>query len=159
MQKRFPMPDNAVAGTGATYLDINRIKQVLPHRYPFLLVDRILAIDSEKRIVGLKNLTVNEEFFNGHFPTSPVMPGVLQLEAMAQVAGVLMLQKSENVGKMAYFMSMDNVKFRRTVIPGDQLILDVEVLKWKSKIGKVHGTAYVNGEVASEADLMFAFVE
>ncbi len=148
-----------VVGEMETYLDINRIKQILPHRYPFLLVDRILETDNEKRIVGLKNLTANEEFFNGHFPTSPVMPGVLQLEAMAQTAGVLMLKKSENRGKMAYFIAMENVKFRKTVIPGDQLIMEIEVLKWKSKIGKVHGTAFVNGEIASEADLMFAFVD
>ncbi len=141
-----------------SYLDINRIKQILPHRYPFLLVDRILETDGEKRIVGLKNLTANEEFFNGHFPSMPVMPGVLQLEAMAQTAGVLMLKKSENTGKMAYFMAMENVKFRKTVIPGDQLIMEIEVLKWRSKTGKVRAIAYVNGEVASEADLMFAFV-
>ncbi len=140
-------------------LDINRIKQILPHRYPFLLVDRILETDNEKRIVGLKNLTVNEEFFNGHFPSIPVMPGVLQLEAMAQTAGVLMLKRSENRGKMAYFMSMENVKYRKLVVPGDQLIIEIDVLKWKSKTGKVHGAAYVNGEIASEADLMFAFVE
>jgi UDP-3-O-[3-hydroxymyristoyl] N-acetylglucosamine deacetylase / 3-hydroxyacyl-[acyl-carrier-protein] dehydratase len=142
-----------------SYLDINRIKQILPHRYPFLLVDRILETDCEKRIVGLKNLTVNEDFFNGHFPSMPVMPGVLQLEAMAQTAGVLMMRRSENTGKMAFFMAMDDVKFRKTVVPGDQLILEIEVLKWKKKIGKVRGTAYVQGEVVSEANLMFAFME
>ncbi len=142
-----------------TYLDIHRIKQILPHRYPFLLVDRILETDNEKRIVGLKNLTANEEFFNGHFPNMPVMPGVLQLEAMAQTAGVLMLKKQENIGKLAFFISMENVKFRKMVIPGDQLIMEIEVLKWRSKYGKVRAVSYVNGEVASEADLTFAFGE
>lgn len=139
--------------------DINKIKQILPHRYPFLLVDRIIETDNESRIVGLKNLTVNEEFFNGHFPGNPVMPGVLQLEAMAQCAGVLMLKKRENEGKNAYFMAMENVKFRKPVIPGDQLLIEVQVLKMKSKIGKVSAKTYVDGEVASEADLTFAFVE
>ncbi len=157
--KKRPRPAVASAHGLETYLDINRIKQILPHRYPFLLVDRILETDNDKRIVGLKNLTANEEFFNGHFPGMPVMPGVLQLEAMAQVAGVLMLKKSENTGKMAYFMAMENVKFRKTVIPGDQLIMEIEVLKCRSKTGKVRGVSYVNGEIVSEAELMFAFVD
>ncbi|HRZ87238.1 MAG TPA: 3-hydroxyacyl-ACP dehydratase FabZ, partial [bacterium] len=147
------------AGKITVPFDINKIKEILPHRYPFLLVDRIVETDNESRIVGLKNLTVNEDFYNGHFPGNPVMPGVLQLEAMAQCAGVLMLKKSENEGKNAYFMSMENVKFRRTVIPGDQLLIEVQVTKLKSKIGKVSAKTYVDGEVASEADLTFAFVD
>jgi len=102
---------------------------------------------------------MNEEFFTGHFPGRPVMPGVLIVEAMAQVAGVLMLNKKENVGKMAYFMSMDKAKFRKTVVPGDQLRLEVKVIKLKSKTGQVHTRALVDGRVVSEADLMFALVE
>ncbi|MDP8262812.1 MAG: bifunctional UDP-3-O-[3-hydroxymyristoyl] N-acetylglucosamine deacetylase/3-hydroxyacyl-ACP dehydratase [Candidatus Ancaeobacter aquaticus] len=140
-------------------LDINKIKKILPHRYPFLMVDRIIETDNEKKIIGYKNLTVNEEFFNGHFPGNPVMPGVLQLEAMAQTAGVLMLKLREDEKKNAYFMAIDNAKFRRTVIPGDQLRIEVSVLKMKSKIGKVHAQTFVDGELASEADLTFAFVD
>lgn len=140
-------------------LNINEIKQILPHRYPFLLVDRILDIEEDKKIVGLKNVTANEEFFNGHFPQQPVMPGVLIVEALAQVAGVMMLRKVENHGHLAYFTAIDNARFRRMVVPGDQLRLEVTPVKIRSRVGKVHGTAYVGNEVVAEADLMFAIGE
>jgi UDP-3-O-[3-hydroxymyristoyl] N-acetylglucosamine deacetylase/3-hydroxyacyl-[acyl-carrier-protein] dehydratase len=140
-------------------LDIDGIQKILPHRYPFLFVDKILELEQDKRAVGIKNVSINDYFFQGHFPGRPVMPGVLIIESMAQVAGVLMLSKKENQGKMAYFMSMDNVKFRRTVVPGDQLRLEVEVVRLKSKTGQVHTTAFVDSKVVAEADLMFSLVE
>lgn len=139
-------------------LDVNEIMKVLPHRYPFLLVDRILEL-TDTKAVGLKNVTINENFFNGHFPGRPIMPGVLIVEAMAQVGGVLMLTKSENAGKIAFFMSMNNVKFRKTVLPGDQLRLTVELIKVRSKTGKLHGKAYVGNALVTEADLMFSLVD
>lgn len=146
-------------GDGAKVLNINEIKKILPHRYPFLLVDRILDIEEDKKIIGIKNVTANEEFFNGHFPQQPVMPGVLIIEAIAQVAGVMMLRKVENQGRLAYFTNIDNARFRRMVVPGDQLRLEVELVKVRSRVGKVHGVAYVGTEVAAEADLMFAIGE
>ena len=140
-------------------LDINAIKKILPHRYPFLLVDRITEMEEDKRIVGIKNVTANEEFFNGHFPGRPIMPGVLLIEAMAQAAAVLMLSKKDNMGKYAYFMSIDNAKFRRPVVPGDQLRLEVEVVKLRTKAGQAHAQALVEGKVVAEADLMFSLVD
>ncbi|MFH1847734.1 MAG: bifunctional UDP-3-O-[3-hydroxymyristoyl] N-acetylglucosamine deacetylase/3-hydroxyacyl-ACP dehydratase [Candidatus Omnitrophota bacterium] len=139
-------------------LDINVIKRILPHRYPFLLVDKIVSMD-EKHIVGIKNVTANEEFFLGHFPGRPIMPGVLIVEAMAQTAGVLMLNKEENFGKLAYFTGIDNVRFRKTVIPGDQLVLDIEITRFRAKVGQAKATAKVDGKLACEANLMFALVE
>jgi len=138
-------------------LDVEAIHKVLPHRYPFLLVDRILKLEN-RHAVGMKNVTINEHFFQGHFPNRPVMPGVLIVEAMAQVAGILMLSKPENQGKMAYFMSIDKVKFRKTVLPGDQLRLEVDVVKVKTKTGQVHTRALVEDNIVAEADLMFALV-
>ncbi|MBU1062467.1 MAG: 3-hydroxyacyl-ACP dehydratase FabZ, partial [Candidatus Omnitrophica bacterium] len=145
--------------TGSDVLDSSDIQKILPHRYPFLLVDKIIELEQDKRAVGIKNVTMNEHFFTGHFPGRPVMPGVLIIEAMAQVAGVLMLNKKENVGKIAYFMSLDKAKFRKTVVPGDQLRLEVDVVKLKSRTGQVHTRALVDGTVVSEADLMFALVD
>nr|MBU1328270.1 UDP-3-O-acyl-N-acetylglucosamine deacetylase [Candidatus Omnitrophota bacterium] len=145
--------------TSGRALDAIDIQKILPHRYPFLLVDRIIKIEVDKKAIGIKNVTMNEQFFTGHFPGKPVMPGVLIVEAMAQVAGVLLLNKKENMGKYAYFMSLDNVKFRKTVIPGDQLRLEVEVMKLKSRTGQVHTRALVDGAVVAEADLMFALVD
>ena len=140
-------------------LDINQIQKILPHRYPFLLVDRILEIEPKKRAVGIKNVTANEHFFVGHFPGHPVMPGVLIIEAMAQVAGVLMLSEKANIGKMAYFMGINNVKFRKTVVPGDQLLIEVEVLRLKTKTGQVRTVAKVDGNIVTEAELMFSLVD
>ena len=138
-------------------MTIRDIQSILPHRYPFLLVNRIIEQD-EKHIVGIKNVTINEPFFQGHFPGFPVMPGVLIIEAMAQVGGIMMLSPEENRGKLAYFLAIDNVKFRKTVVPGDRLVFDVVVGKIKSKTGQVHGKALVDGKVVAEADLMFALV-
>jgi UDP-3-O-[3-hydroxymyristoyl] N-acetylglucosamine deacetylase/3-hydroxyacyl-[acyl-carrier-protein] dehydratase len=145
--------------TKGDVLDSGDIQKILPHRYPFLLVDKIIELEPDKRAVGIKNVTINEHFFTGHFPGRPVMPGVLIVEAMAQVAGVLMLNKKENVGKVAYFMSLDKAKFRKTVLPGDQLRLEVKVVKLRSRIGQVHTRALVDGQLVSEADLMFALVD
>jgi len=140
-------------------LDTEEIEKIIPHRYPFLLVDRILEIEEDKKAVGIKNVSINEWFFQGHFPGRPVMPGVLIVEAMAQVAGVLMLSKKENRGKLAYFMSIDKVKFRRSIKPGDQLIVEVEVIKLKSKVGQIKGKTFVDGKLAAEANLMFTVVD
>jgi UDP-3-O-[3-hydroxymyristoyl] N-acetylglucosamine deacetylase/3-hydroxyacyl-[acyl-carrier-protein] dehydratase len=142
-----------------THLDTKQIMEILPHRYPFLFIDRILHLEPGRRAVGIKNVSANDYFFTGHFPGRPVMPGVLIVEAMAQVGGVLMLSQETSRGKIAYFMSINNVKFRKTVVPGDQLILEVEVVKLRSKTGQVHGRALVENKVVAEADLMFSLVE
>ena len=135
---------------------IEEILKILPHRYPFLLVDRILSIELDKHIVGLKNVSVNEPFFVGHFPLNPIMPGVLIVEAMAQVAGILaLLSTPENLGNDAlYLMSLDKVRFRRPVVPGDRLILDLTVLKGKKKYFKMAGKAMVDDNLVAEAELM-----
>lgn len=138
-------------------LDINMIKKILPHRYPFLLVDRIIE-SSDKKIVGIKNVTINEPFFQGHFPGQPIMPGVLILEAMAQVGGVGALNLGENLGKLAYFLSIKEARFRKPVVPGDQLVIEVEMLKTKLSVIQVRAVARVAGEVTTEAEMMFAFV-
>jgi 3-hydroxyacyl-[acyl-carrier-protein] dehydratase len=137
-------------------LDINEIKKIIPHRYPFLLVDRILEVEDGKRAVGLKNVSVNEEFFNGHFPEYPVMPGVLIIEAMAQVGAVALLKLPVYQGKIAMFAGIDNARFRQPVVPGDQLRIEVEFTKIKGPIGKGTGKVFVESKVVAEADLMFA---
>ena len=144
---------------GPPPLDINAIHSILPHRYPFLLIDKIIELEEDRRAVGVKNVTVNDYFFMGHFPGRPIMPGVLIVEAMAQVAGVLLLSKPSSAGKIAYFMSMEKVKFRKTVVPGDQLILEVDIVKIKSKTGQVHTRALVDDVLVSEADLRFSLVK
>ncbi|MFD2446739.1 3-hydroxyacyl-ACP dehydratase FabZ [Bacillus sp. CGMCC 1.16607] len=137
-------------------LDVTQIKEIIPHRYPFLLVDRILEIEEGQRAIGIKNVTANEEFFNGHFPDYPVMPGVLIVEALAQVGAVAMLIKEENRGRLAFFTGIDNCRFKRQVKPGDQLRLEVEIIKIKGPIGKGKAIATVDGELACEAEIMFA---
>ncbi|WP_064092117.1 3-hydroxyacyl-ACP dehydratase FabZ [Rossellomorea aquimaris] len=137
-------------------LDINQIKDIIPHRYPFLLVDKILEVEEGKKAVGIKNVTTNEEFFNGHFPDYPVMPGVLIVEALAQVGAVAMLKKEENRGRLAFFTGIDKCRFKRQVKPGDQLRLEVEMVRFKGVIGKGKGIATVDGEVACELEMMFA---
>jgi UDP-3-O-[3-hydroxymyristoyl] N-acetylglucosamine deacetylase/3-hydroxyacyl-[acyl-carrier-protein] dehydratase len=133
---------------------IEEIMRVLPHRYPFLLVDRILEIEENKRVVGIKNVTINEPFFQGHFPGHPIMPGVLIVEAMAQVGGMLLLGPMEDPeSKVVYFMSLDNVRFRKPVKPGDQIIFEVEIIQIRGKIAKTRGVARVDGEVVAEADM------
>ena len=145
--------------TGVTALDINGIRNILPHRYPFLFVDKVLELNPGVRAVAVKNVTANEPFFQGHFPDKPVMPGVLMVEAMAQVGGIAVLTAPENKGKLALFMAIDNVKFRKVVEPGDQLVFEVDVLKCKSRIAQVKGVAKVDGKIAVEADLMFSFTD
>lgn len=137
-------------------LDIKQIQEILPHRYPFLLVDRILSVEEGKKAVGIKNVSVNEPFFQGHFPGSPVMPGVLILEAMAQVGAVAVLKMPEFAGKIALFAGMDKVRFRRQVVPGDVLRIEVEVQKLRGTFGKSYSAAYVGDEMAAEAEMMFA---
>lgn len=137
-------------------MDIQEIMKVIPHRYPFLLIDRILEHEPGKRAVGIKNVSVNEPFFQGHFPGYPVMPGVLIIEAMAQVGAVAVLTLPEMADKLALFAGIDNARFRRQVVPGDQLRLEVEVLKLRGPIGKGRGIATVDGQTAAEAELMFA---
>lgn len=142
---------------GKREIDIKGIMQILPHRYPFLLIDRVVEVEKGKKAIGLKNVTINENFFQGHFPTNPVMPGVLMIEAMAQTAGVMMLTDEDRHGRLAFFMAIDKVKFRKVVSPGDQVIMEVEVIKGRSRIAQVRGVARVNDEVVAEADMMFSF--
>lgn len=136
-------------------IDIQEIMEILPHRYPFLLVDRIVELEMGKRIVGIKNVTINEPFFQGHFPGHPIMPGVLQLEAIAQAAGILMLRRAENAGQIAYFMAAEEVKWRKPVYAGDVLVIDVEMTKMRGKIGKAKGICKVGDEIVSEAQVTF----
>ncbi|MFC1658464.1 bifunctional UDP-3-O-[3-hydroxymyristoyl] N-acetylglucosamine deacetylase/3-hydroxyacyl-ACP dehydratase [Candidatus Omnitrophota bacterium] len=140
-------------------LDAEAIMRILPHRHPFLFVDRIISLQKGKHAQGIKNVTINDYFFKGHFPGRPVMPGVLVIEAMAQVGGVMMLSYSGNQGKLAFFMAANNIKWRKPVLPGDQLVLDVEVVKLRGKTGQVKGTARVDGKLVAEADLIFALVD
>jgi 3-hydroxyacyl-[acyl-carrier-protein] dehydratase len=137
-------------------LDIKEIQKILPHRYPFLLVDKILELEKDKRIVGIKNVTINEPFFQGHFPGYPVMPGVLIVEALAQVGAVLVLRKPEFAGKIAFFAGIDNLRFRRQVVPGDVLRLEVEVKAFRGSMGKAKAVATVDGETACAGEIMFA---
>ncbi|MBT2699733.1 MULTISPECIES: 3-hydroxyacyl-ACP dehydratase FabZ [Bacillaceae] len=140
-------------------LDIEQIKEIIPHRYPFLLVDRILEVEEGKSAVGIKNVSANEEFFNGHFPDYPVMPGVLIVEALAQVGAVAMLKKEENRGRLAFFAGIDGCRFKKQVKPGDQLRLEVEIVRLRGPIGKGKAVATVDGEVACEAEITFALGE
>lgn len=140
-------------------MQVNEIMKRIPHRYPFLLVDRVLELELGKRGVGIKNVTVNEPFFQGHFPGTPIMPGVLMIEAMAQLGAVAVLGMPENQGKLALFAGIDNVRFRRQVVPGDQLRLEVEITRLRGPLGKGKGKALVGGEVAAEGDIMFALVD
>jgi 3-hydroxyacyl-[acyl-carrier-protein] dehydratase len=140
-------------------LDISDIQSILPHRYPFLLVDRIIELEPGKRVVGLKNVTANEEYFNGHFPGYPVMPGVLIIEALAQTGAVGVLAMDEYKGKLALFAGIDKVKFRKQVVPGDQLRLEIEVTKLRGRVGKCEAKAWVGEELAVQGELMFAIAD
>ena len=135
-------------------MGIEELMKLLPHRYPFLMVDRILKLEGNT-IVGIKNVTMNEPYFLGHFPGHPIMPGVLQLEAIAQVAGILMLRQAENLGQLAYFMAAEEVKWRKPVVPGDVLVIEVELTKSRGKIGKAKGICKVDDEIVSEAEVTF----
>ncbi|WP_163527414.1 3-hydroxyacyl-ACP dehydratase FabZ [Halobacillus ihumii] len=137
-------------------LDIQAIKEIIPHRYPFLLIDQVEEIEEGKRAVGYKNVTVNEPFFQGHFPDYPVMPGVLITEALAQMGAVAMLKKEDNQGKLAFFTGIDKCRFKRQVKPGDRLKLEVEIVRLKGPMGKGKALATVDGETACEAEIMFA---
>jgi UDP-3-O-[3-hydroxymyristoyl] N-acetylglucosamine deacetylase/3-hydroxyacyl-[acyl-carrier-protein] dehydratase len=158
-QMRSMVPAPVYIPGGEAVLDINEVMKILPHRYPFLLVDRIIGFETATKCTGIKNVTINEPFFQGHFPGHPVMPGVLQLEAMAQVASIVLLRMPENQGKIGYFMSANNVKWRRPVLPGDTLVIETEILKAKRSIATGVGRCVVNGQVVSEADLMFSVVD
>lgn len=141
-------------------LDINEIQKILPHRYPFLMVDAILEIEPRKRIVGIKNVTINEGFFQGHFPGKPILPGVLMIEAMAQAGGLLLLREfPDHDEKLLYFVAIDDARFRRPVIPGDQIRLEVSVLSLRGYFCKLRGVATVGGELAAEATLMCKMVD
>lgn len=146
-----PVKDGAV-------LDVDEVMSLLPHRYPFLMVDRVTLIEGN-RIVGVKNVSINEPVFQGHFPGHPIFPGVLQLEAVAQVAGILMMKRAENLNKLAYFMAADTVKWRKPVRPGDTLVVDVEITKARGKIARAQGTCRVDGEVVSEAEVTFMLID
>ncbi|MET3684241.1 3-hydroxyacyl-[acyl-carrier-protein] dehydratase [Alkalibacillus flavidus] len=140
-------------------LDIEQIQRIIPHRYPFLLVDRVTELSDGERAVGYKNVTANEPFFQGHFPNYKVMPGVLVVEALAQVGAVAILNLEQNHGKLGMFTGIDKCRFKRQVKPGDTLKLDVEMVKLKGPVGKGKAVATVDGEVACEAEIMFAIVD
>ena len=141
-------------------MDIAKIMDYLPHRYPFLLVDRIIEVEGRKRIVGIKNVTINEPFFQGHFPGNPIMPGVLIVEAMAQVGAVLLLRGiPDRHRKLVYFAGIDRAKFRRPVTPGDQVRFEVEVLKLRSRSARLRGEAFVDGTLVAEAELFSSMID
>jgi UDP-3-O-[3-hydroxymyristoyl] N-acetylglucosamine deacetylase/3-hydroxyacyl-[acyl-carrier-protein] dehydratase len=157
--KLMAMVPPSIVPKGGDVLDVNDVMKILPHRYPFLLVDRIVSMEGDNKCVAIKCVTMNELYFQGHFPGHPVMPGVLQLEAMAQAASILLIRRANKAGTIGYFMSADSVKFRRPVFPGDTLFIHVEMTKSKRNIAKALGRCIVNNEVVSEAEMMFGIVE
>ena len=152
------MDGQPAAEIGQT-IDVQRIMEMIPHRYPFLMIDRLVDVVPGERATGIKNVTVNEPFFQGHFPNRPVMPGVLIVEAMAQTACAMMFSKPDYKGKLAFFMGMDEIKFRKPVVPGDVLELHVELLRSGGRAGKAKGVGMVNGQVTTEATFTFAITD
>jgi UDP-3-O-[3-hydroxymyristoyl] N-acetylglucosamine deacetylase/3-hydroxyacyl-[acyl-carrier-protein] dehydratase len=155
----FSDAGQVAAKPGGTLLDVREIAKILPHRYPFLLIDKVIELDGYRRAVGIKNVTFNEPFFQGHFPGQPIMPGVLQIEAMAQLAGVLLMRKSENQAKVAVLLAIDGVKLRKSVVPGDQLRLEVETIKIKARTGEVFARCTVDGQLVAEANMKFMLMD
>ena len=149
---------NGKAAPEKHVMDIEQIKELLPHRYPFLLVDRVLELEPGKRAVAHKAVTANEQFFEGHFPGKAIMPGVLVIEAMAQVGGIMMLAVENNKGMLAYIAAIDNEKFRQPVVPGDVLVTECVLLKTRGNMGRIRSTGRVDGQIVAEADIMFALV-
>lgn len=158
-QQTRSMVPAVVIPTGEGVMDSIEVQKVLPHRYPFLMVDRIIGFEGDNKCTGVKQVTINEPYFQGHFPGHPIMPGVLQVEAMAQVASIVLLRRPENQGKIGYFMSANNVKWRRPVLPGDTLFIETEIVKTRRNIGFAKGRCIVNGEVVSQGDLSFALID
>ena len=141
-------------------LDVTEIQKILPHRYPFLFVDAIVEMERLKRVVGIKNVTLNESYFQGHFPGQPIMPGVLIIESMAQTGGLLLLQEvPDRENKLMYFVAVDGARFRRPVVPGDQLKVEMKVISWRGDFCKLEGRATVDGQLAAEATLMCKMVD
>jgi 3-hydroxyacyl-[acyl-carrier-protein] dehydratase len=149
----------AAAAPDAVTLDINQIQQILPHRYPFLLIDRITALETGKRVTAIKSVTMNEPYFAGHFPGHPVMPGVLVVEAMAQAGGLLIMREFKTNSKLVLFTGIDKCKFRKQVTPGDQLRIEVEVLAFRRNVGRMQGAAYVGDKLACEAELSCVVID
>ncbi len=159
-KRAAPLSRKTALAADETFLDVRRVLDMLPHRYPFVMVDRVVSIASEDELTALKNVTINEPYFQGHFPGRPVMPGVLQLEAMAQAAGILMLRHTTNENRIAFFMSCDKVKFRQAVVPGDQLEIKVKLIKRRgNKLAVAEGECLVDGKQVSSAELMFTLLE
>jgi len=155
-QKKLVKKYQFVKKEGVVF-DANAIQRILPHRYPFLLVDKVIDLELDKKVVGVKSITVNEPFFQGHFPGHPIMPGVLIVEALAQVSGILILNSLPNPeNNLVYFMSINNAKFRKPVVPGDQLYLEAELISKKSKYFSIKGSAYVDSNLVAEAEFMGA---
>lgn len=147
------------ARLGGAKLDVRAVQRILPHRFPMLMVDRVIEIQGDRRVVGVKNVTINEPFFQGHYPNQPIFPGVMIIEALAQLGGILFSQKLEHTGKVAVLLSLDRAKFRRPVVPGDQLLLEVEAVRVKSRTGEIIGRATVQNELAAEATIRFMLVD